>query len=525
MRRAVDRARRAARALALALLVHGAWQATAVGAQDAPTPPPAGTKRAPTLPAPAPVRAPNADDDERQEDVDARAMQRLTAQALAGAGAVDGPGDASRVDPRRGATLRVFLLTFGQGDAVWERFGHNAIRILDTATGEDVAWNWGTFDFAQPNFVGRFLTGDTRYWLDGVDANLMARAYAEQLNRTVWQQELALTDAQKAALQEFVRWNAQEEHRYYRYDYYRDNCSTRVRDALDRVTGGALRRALTLRQTPETWRSHTRRLVAGDPFTYTGIQLALGRDADRALTAWEAGFLPVQLMEAVRTVRIARPSGGVAPLVLSERTLFTANRPAERAVPPTTWPWFLAAGLVLGGAVAALGRAAGPRVDAEGETREGSRGARVGFGVLAGVWTLLTGLLGTALLLAGTVTKHAPYMGKNLNLLAASPLALLLFVLILVAVCAPAGVRRERRAWRAAKLAGLVAALTLVGAVWTALPRVGQESFELFLAALPVHAAIAWGLGRIAGTARPAALTGIPVPAVPATGAAVAAAP
>jgi hypothetical protein len=382
---------------------------------------------------------------------------------------------------------------------VWERFGHNALRIRDEVTGEDVAWNWGMFDFDQPNFVARFLTGDTKYWVDGFDANALAAHYAQRENRSVWIQELALTDAQKAALLDYVRWNASEAHKFYRYDYYRDNCSTRVRDAIDRVTGGALRRALTLRAAPtaegNSWRGHTRRLVAGDVPTYVGIQLALGRGADAPLNAWEAGFLPVQLMQAVRGVRVARPSGETVPLVADERLVYEATRTPERQAPPAYWPGFLVAGLALGGALAALGSAAA----------RGGRGARAAFGGAAGVWTLVIGLAGVALLLAGTVTKHAPYMGRNLNLLGVSPLALLLTVLVIVAVAARAGAPRARWAGRAARLAWFVAALTALGALASVVPGVGQRSVELFLVLVPVHLALAWALSRVARRAAGAA--------------------
>jgi hypothetical protein len=199
-----------------------------------------------------------------------------------------------------GSELRVYLMTIGPGSAVWQRFGHNAIWIQDTRTGTEVAYNWGMFDFGQPNFLGRFLSGETRYWMEGFDARQLAEHYARNENRSVWRQELALTPDQRLALLEFITWNAREENKYYRYDYYLDNCSTRVRDALDRVLGGAVRRATGGVLTGTSFRWHTRRLTTGDAATYTGIQLALGRPADRDISEWEEGFLPVRLMEHVR---------------------------------------------------------------------------------------------------------------------------------------------------------------------------------------------------------------------------------
>ena len=138
--------------------------------------------------------------------------------------------------------LSVTVITFSPGEEVWERFGHNALWIHDARAGTDIAWNWGLFDFAQPDFLQRFLSGDTKYWMAGEDAYRMIAAYRE-IGRTITLQHLDLTQAQAAALRDFVQWNASDENKYYRYDYFRDNCSTRLRDAIDRALGGALRRA------------------------------------------------------------------------------------------------------------------------------------------------------------------------------------------------------------------------------------------------------------------------------------------
>jgi hypothetical protein len=120
------------------------------------------------------------------------------------------------------------LYTYGPGLEVFEKFGHIALAVVDSQTGEDVAFNWGMFDFNQPNFYTRFLTGDTKYWMAGYRTAEFNAMYVAQ-DRTIRKQRLNLTPAQRGALYEFVAWNAREENRYYRYDYYNDNCSTRVR--------------------------------------------------------------------------------------------------------------------------------------------------------------------------------------------------------------------------------------------------------------------------------------------------------
>lgn len=139
-----------------------------------------------------------------------------------------------------GDNLRVYLITFGPGDAVWERFGHNAIAVHDDLAGHSVAYNWGMFSFKQPGFVPRLMKGRMLYWTEGFETNWFVSLYVED-NRSVWAQELNLTPAQRVAMREFVEWNAREENKFYLYDYYRDNCSTRVRDAIDRAPFGEVR--------------------------------------------------------------------------------------------------------------------------------------------------------------------------------------------------------------------------------------------------------------------------------------------
>src|SRR6185437_12821667 len=137
---------------------------------------------------------------------------------------------AERLEP--GSQFTVYLVTAGQGDAIWEKFGHTAIWIHDSVSGSDVAYNWGIFDFAQPGFIRRFLQGHMIYWMAPFNDPRMIRQYIAA-NRSLWVQRLHLSPTQRNTLHDFVAWNAREENKYYRYDYYRDNCSTRVRDVFD----------------------------------------------------------------------------------------------------------------------------------------------------------------------------------------------------------------------------------------------------------------------------------------------------
>lgn len=398
------------------------------------------------------------------------------------------PGTLPALDSARaalGERLRVTLLTYGPGDAVFERFGHVALAVEDTVTGEAVAYNWGMFDFNQPNFLGRFLTGDTRYWMAGYPTLVFNTAYAER-DRRIRALALALTPLQRGAVADYVAWNAAEENRYYRYDYYTDNCSTRVRDLLDWALGGALRRAWAAPHPAGlTWRGETARITAGSVPAFAGIQLALGREADRPITGWEAAFLPDHLADQLAQLRVpegvtgAGANGGAVtrPLVAHDSVLFPATRAPLPGAAPRRWPAALLAGTLLGALLLALA------------TRRAPQAARAAA-LLAALWLAVGGVAGTALLLAGTVTRHAPYMGHNLTVLQLHPLWLAAAVVVPRALWrreGPAGARGGRRA---RGLLAVLVALAAVGLAATGLPGWRQGGTEVPALVLPVLLAL-----------------------------------
>ena len=381
-----------------------------------------------------------------------------------------------------GDELRVFLMTMGPGDAVWERFGHNAIVVEDNRRGTSIAYNWGMFDFAKPGYVRELMKGRMIYWMAGYDTQLFANAYVQQ-NRSIWMQELSLTPQQKIAMRDFVEWNALEANKLYRYDYYRDNCSTRVRDAIDRALGGQLAAALKARATPETYRSHTQRLTYDDPLTYTGLQLAMGNPIDQPLTAWEEAFIPMELQEQVRQVRIRDASGREVPLVVREFTIFEANREPRPEHAPNLIVWYLLAGLAF--AALLLGLARGQL----------SRGRRIALAILIGTWTLVIGFLGTLITLLWAFTDHAVSY-NNENLLQANPL------LLALAVFAPLALLKARGDQTAARLALGIAGLSVFGFLLQVVPGLDQVNGEIIALMLPVHCAVAYAMANFATKSR-----------------------
>ncbi|MHB0949076.1 MAG: lipoprotein N-acyltransferase Lnb domain-containing protein [Gemmatimonadaceae bacterium] len=365
------------------------------------------------------------------------------------------------------SSLTVEVITWAQGEPVWERFGHNAIRIRDARTGSDLAYNWGMFDFNQPNFVGRFLTGDTKYWMEPTPTALMVQFY-QRLGRPATIQRLSLTPAQAARLQQFVEWNAREENKWYRYDYFLDNCSTRLRDALDRALGGQLRRAWEGDTTTHTFRSEALRLVEGMPVTQQGMDIALGRPADRAMTAWEEAYVPMRLRDRLRTVRVADANGAARPLVASEYEVAAPSHVVEAPV----WPRHDTRNLVIGTLVGLLFAVSAGRIG-----RDRRWGALLGG--VGSLWAVATGGLGVILLLAWTMTRHH-FWYANENLLLVNPVTLPLALLLPLAVARP---RWSRAAFALALLGALLAILALLLKL---LPG-AQQNLGVIMLLLPMH--------------------------------------
>ena len=378
--------------------------------------------------------------------------------------------------PERGAELTISLVTMGQGDAVYERFGHNAIWVHDTLRHTDRQYNYGLFDFRQENFILRFVQGRMLYAMGGLDGASSMADYAAH-NRSIWVQELNLTPAQRADLRDFLVWNAQPENRNYRYDYYLDNCSTRVRDALDRVLGGRIRAATDTVPAGTTFRFHTARLTTNDPLMFTGLMLGLGEPVDRPISRYEEMFLPLAFREHIRSVRVPGPDGTEVPLVRSEETVYLSTTPESPAAPPFWLPVYLLIGAALGGIFWYCG------------TRlRRSAGARAGLAVAGGLWSLLAGLSGVILAGLWLFTDHSAAY-RNENLFQFSPLALPLVVLLPLAAYGRGRARRTART-----LAAMLVVLGIAGILSELVPGTRQVNAMLIALALPANLGLWLGL-------------------------------
>jgi len=382
--------------------------------------------------------------------------------------------------------LHVYVMTMGPGDHPFFRFGHNAIWIRDTAARTDRIYNFGTFRFDSPRLIFDFLGGRLNYWLS-VSSSLphVVADYANE-NRSVALQELNLAPDKKAALQAALVVNARPENRLYKYDYFLDNCSTRVRDAVDRVADGRLR-ASAAAPGRLTLRGHALRMTAQPLWLYIALNMVLGPNVDRPIDQWAEMFLPGELSRGL----------AAAQLVSAEQVAFQAARPPALEAPPAFGTRFFAAGVGLAFLFLGLGTAG--RI---------SRVARVAAGLLAAVWGLAVGFIGCFLIYAWAFTDHV-VAHRNQNILLCAPWAIALVVLgVGVALGRPGATRKALVLSLAALGAALLAAALKVGIV------AHQENGVLVAFFVPAWAGVtaamlqlryaaAFGTSRGFGTSRP----------------------
>ena len=228
-----------------------------------------------------------------------------------------------------GDDLDVALITFGPGEEVWERFGHNAILIRDRGAGAERLYNYGMFDFAQENFFLNFARGRMLYRISVSDPAEDYPLYRAE-GRWIVEQGLNLAPAQRAKLRDFLDWNARPENAQYSYEYFRANCSTRVRDALNDAVGGAIRDQLIAPSRGFTYRMDTLRLMRPESALMLGMDAGLGPFADRRLSYWDGSFVPMEFMRHMRDDRVRDADGNSC-------RWWRANRRSPGALYPKPW--------------------------------------------------------------------------------------------------------------------------------------------------------------------------------------------
>lgn len=214
-------------------------------------------------------------------------------------------------------SVEVSLLTCAPHEEVYSLYGHTALRWHDLHTGDDLAFNWGVFNFKKPFFVARFVFGLTDYEL-GITPFEPFAAYYKRWGAMVTEQVLNLSSVEKSRLQKLLADNYLPENRVYRYNYFYDNCSTRPRDIIERCLDGKVEYAQRQDYEP-TFRQMIREKTKRHEWATEGNDLLLGVRADLKTSREEQEFLPENLLYDFDRAQIRGNDGTVRPLVVNRR--------------------------------------------------------------------------------------------------------------------------------------------------------------------------------------------------------------
>ncbi|MBV8142044.1 MAG: DUF4105 domain-containing protein, partial [Verrucomicrobia bacterium] len=218
--------------------------------------------------------------------------------------------------PQLSGGAQVSLITYTPGEELYQAFGHSAIRVRDDLNDMDRLYNFGVFDFETPNFYVKFAHGDLRYQLAVAPAAEEIRlvgAYGQGVTEV----SLNLTLPQRQALFEALEINLLPENRFYKYDFMLDNCSTRPRDVIERVTGSPV---VVHDAVKQTFREMLDPYFNRIPWVGLGVSLLLGVGVERAASPREACFLPADLERAVQSSK-----NGDQPLAGEKKQIFRSE--------------------------------------------------------------------------------------------------------------------------------------------------------------------------------------------------------
>ncbi|GET26799.1 DUF4105 domain-containing protein [Prolixibacter sp. NT017] len=218
-------------------------------------------------------------------------------------------------------TARISLLTCEPGNEIYSYFGHTALRVHDPGKKIDLVFNYGVFSFDAPNFVYRFAKGETDYMLAVQYFSDFMQEYI-YYKRSVYEQEIDLTPDERQHLFDLLVENARPENRVYRYNFFFDNCATRIRDRVEEVLNNKIIWAKE-KEKPVTFRNLLDRYVPGNTWAGVGIKMALGVPADKNITYYQKMFLPDYVSKDFGEAKVPRDSVDV-PLCLPRTTIYEA---------------------------------------------------------------------------------------------------------------------------------------------------------------------------------------------------------
>lgn len=302
------------------------------------------------------------------------------------------------------ADISFSVVTCSPGDEAYSLFGHTGLRYRNSDDGTDMVFSYGYFNFNAPNFVWRFILGETDYMVGAVPFNHFLREYEER-GSSVVEQVLDLTAGQEAALYSALVDNCREGNRVYRYNYFYNNCTTRVRDQVYAVAGDV---AYSGTGAPVlTFREALAGMTSSHPWYAFGIDLLLGADVDESASRSALQFIPGFFMNDLDSAHVAGNA------LVKERRFLLNEQPRVHAGSNAT-PFNVSLLFLLFTMIVILCEIRNKRT-------------YWGFDV---VIMLLQGLSGLLLLFMSLFSSH-PAVGCNWLLLLLNPMALIIMPIMI----------------------------------------------------------------------------------------------
>jgi hypothetical protein len=245
------------------------------------------------------------------------------------------------LNPAKAQFWEVSLLTADPGTELYSSFGHSAIRMREMSPeGRDLVFNFGTFNFDTPNFYGKFATGKLNYMLSVVPYDRFIIEY-DYYKRGLREQVLDLNQEQKDFLLQHLDAQYDPARRFYKYDFFYNNCATKIRDAFDIAIGEQLVWSDSVAE-EKTFRNLIDEFVLPLPWADFGIDLALGAVIDRPATELEKQFLPTYMEQAFANATIVE-NGVSRPLVKQSQVLleYPKEEAQQSLLNPSVLFWLL----------------------------------------------------------------------------------------------------------------------------------------------------------------------------------------
>jgi hypothetical protein len=218
-----------------------------------------------------------------------------------------------------------YLLTISPGTETYSIYGHSALRVEMPLIKFDRVYNWGVFDFSTKNFTWKFAKGRLNYILDDTTYKNFLQGYFEE-NRSVYSQKINLDFDEKERLFALINENLKPENIAYRYDFFYDDCSTRIRDLIEKAVGDKIFYPPDQKKDIPTFREKTGEYQKAYPWLNMGIDLIMGTPGEKKASFRDRMFLPLDLQKNLSKTLISR-DGKMIPLLQSPESVLEFNPP------------------------------------------------------------------------------------------------------------------------------------------------------------------------------------------------------